>query len=219
MNLNKIITIIVALVIVAGIVVTCVAGLNVDMKNKEHNQVLLNIDKEYKLSDVMDITKEVFEGKTVDNQKAGENSKQVLISASEITVEEKDNLVTKINEKFETKIEKDSVKITIVPRTKISSTVNPYIMPIIIIIILSIIYSVFRYKELGSLKVVLQYLFGLTVMGLLTFSLIALTRIEVGTVTVPALFTSVALSLFAMTAIFEKKLKIAKTQKDENKKV
>lgn len=218
MNLNKIITIIVALVIITGIVVTCVAGLNVDMKSQEHEQVMINIDKEYKLSDVMEITKEVFEGKTVDNQKAGSNNKQVLISAKEITEEEKANLVTKINEKFETTIENDNVQISIVPRTKLSSTVNPYILPIIIIVLLAIVYSAFRYKELGSVKVILQYLLGLLTIGLLTFSLIAITRLEVGTVTVSALFTGLALSLFAMTTIFERKLKNYKKQKEENNK-
>lgn len=217
MNLNKIITIIVALVIVAGIVVACVAGLNVDMKSQEHEQVMLNIDKEYKLSDIMEITKEVFEGKTVDNQKAGSNNKQVLVSAKEITETEKANLVSKINEKYGTTIEEDKIEVTIVPRTKLSSTVNPYIMPIIIIIVLSIVYSAFRYKALGTVKVVLQYLLGLLIIGLLIFSLIALTRLEVGTVTVSALFAGVALSLLAMTSIFERKLKDYKKQKEENK--
>ena len=217
MNLNKIITIIVALVIIAGIVVTCVAGLNVDMKSQEHEQVMLNIDKEYKLSDIMEITKDVFNGKTVDSQKAGSNNKQVLVSAKEITEEEKANLVSKINEKYGTTIEEDKTEVTIVPKTKLSSTVNPYILPIIIIIVLAIVYSAFRYKALGAIKVVLQYLLGLLIIGLLVFSLIALTRLEVGTVTVSALFAGVALSLFTMTSIFERKLKNYKKQKEENK--
>ncbi|MBR3254741.1 MAG: hypothetical protein IKF97_00720 [Clostridia bacterium] len=207
MNLNKIITVIVVLVITAGIVVTLTAGLNVDMKSKEHDQVLINIDKQYNMSDIMDITKEVFEGKTVDNQKAGENNKQVLISASTITEEEKTNLITKINEKFGTELNAEDIEITVVPRVKISSSVSPYIFPIILTYVLVLVYSVIRYKKLGVLKVIAQYVLGIIVISLLTFSLIAITRAELGTVTLATLFTDVALSIVAMTSIFESKLK------------
>ena len=217
MSLNKLIIIIALGVIVAGIVIACTTGLNVDMKNKEHNQVLLNIEKEYNLADVMEITKEVFEGKTVDNQKAGENNNQVVISASEITEEEKANLITKVNEKFGTNIEVNSVDITTVPRTKISSTVYPYIFPIALIVALVGVYYVFRYKELGVLKVIAQYLIGLAIMGLLTFSVISVTRIEMGMITVSVLFTGITVFIFAITSYFEKNLENHKIlQEKEN---
>ena len=218
MSLNKSIIIMALAVVVAGIVIACNVGLNVDMQNNEHNQVLLNLDKEYNLADVMEITKEVFVDKTVDNQKAGENNKQVLISASEITEEEKTNLVNKVNEKFGTTIEASSVDINLMPRTKITSTVSPYIFPVILIIVLVGVYYSFRYKELGILKVIGQYLIGLAIMGLLTFSIISVARIQMGMITVSVLFTGITVFIFAITSYFEKNLKNHKILEENNNK-
>lgn len=218
MKINKIITLIAIIIIIAGIVVTATVGLNVDMKTNEHNQILLSIDKEYNLADIMEITKEVFEDETVDVQKAGSNNKQVLISAKTITEEQKTNVITKVNEKFETEITAEDIEITTAPRTKISSMITPYIFPIILAIVLIIVYSVIRYKSLGVLRVITQYILGIALIGLLTFSIIAISRIEMGTITVSALFTCIALSIYANSSIFENKLQSNKIAKEQNNK-
>ena len=151
-NKIKTITIVIALIIILGIIITLTAGLNIDMMTRSHKQVQLNIGKEIDLNDIKTITGEVFEGQTVENQKVEVYGEDVLISTSEITEEQKNNLVTKINEKYETELKSEEITISSVPRMHIKDYITPHILEFVIVTIVIALYAVIRYKKIGVLK-------------------------------------------------------------------
>ena len=218
MNKNKKIAILVALVIIVGIIVALTAKFNVDLMTREHAQVQLDLKKEFNVSDVKEITKEVFNGKEVEVQKVEVYEKQVLISTSEITDEQKSNLVTKVNEKFGTEISNDSTEVVIVPRTKLTDIVTKYIWTFVITTVLVVIYEIIKYRKLGTLKVLLQTVVGIAALEAFVFSISAITRIPIG-VNIPSImFTTYVISLFGLTSMFENNLKELKAEEAKNTK-
>lgn len=218
MNRNKKIAILVALVIIIGIIVALTAKFNVDLMTKEHAQVQLDLKKEFNISDVKEITKEVFNGQDVEIQKVEVYGKQVLISTNEITDEQKNNLVTKINEKFETEISNDSTQVVTVPRTKLTDIVTKYIWTFVITTVLVVIYMIIKYRKLGALKVLLQTVVVAIALELFVFSISAITRIPIG-VNIPSImFTTYVISLFGLTSMFEENLKQLKAEEAKNTK-
>ena len=218
MEKNKKITIIVAAIIVIGMIVALTAKFNVDMMTKAHKQVQLDLKTEFNVSDIKEITNEVFNGQTVEIQKVEIYEKQVLISTEQITDDQKNNLVTKINEKYGTEISNDDTQIVSVPKTKLSDIVTKYIWTFILTTILIIVYMVLRYKKIGALKVLIQTVLGIIILELLVMSIIAIVRIPLGANLPSIIFVTYVCSAVALTTMFENKLKKIKAEEAKNKK-
>lgn len=218
MEKNKKITIVVAAIIVIGMIVALTAKFNVDMMTKAHKQVQLDLKTEFNVSDIKEITNEVFNGQTVEIQKVEIYEKQVLISTNKITDDQKNDLVTKINEKYGTEISNDDTQIVSVPKTKLSDIVTKYIWTFILTTILIIVYMVLRYKKIGALKVLIQTVLGIVILELLVMSIIAIVRIPVGVNLPSIMFVTYVCSVVALTTMFENQLKKIKAEEAKNKK-
>ena len=217
-NKIKTITIVIALIIILGIIITLTAGLNIDMMTRSHKQVQLNIGKEIDLNDIKTITGEVFEGQTVENQKVEVYGEDVLISTSEITEEQKNNLVTKINEKYETELKSEEITINSVPRMHIKDYITPHILEFVIVTIVIALYAVIRYKKLGFLKVLVQTILGIVIIELLVFSMVAICRVPVGSNIVSVMFVTYGIAVLRLATMFENKYKKLKLEEENNKK-
>lgn len=215
MKKNKIIIALVALVIIAGTIVALTAGFNLDMSTKEHKQIIINLEKEYNVSDIEEITNEVLKDQPVEIRKAGKFEEDVVISSDDITDEQKNDLVSKITEKYETKIDSADVKIVTIPKTKLSNMVTPYIWTFVIATILIVVYFAIRYKQLGIVKAIVLPIILILITEMLTLSIIALTRILIGNSLVSIVFVAYVLPVFVCATIFENKLQ---KLKEENSK-
>lgn len=214
----KTITIVFALIIVLGIVITLTTGFNVDMMTREHQQVQIDLGKEFNSEDIKQITDEVFANQTVEIQKVEVYEQQVLISTNEITEEQKSDLITKINEKYETEIKADETTIDLVPRVYLKDYIIPHIMEFVWATILICLYVVIRYKKLGVLKVLVQTILGLTITEALVFSIIVISRIIIGNNIVTVMFVTYVVAIIALTSMFENKLQKIKLEEKNNKK-
>ena len=96
---TKAIFLILAVVIIAGIMVVATTGFNVELKMKQNNRVELYLEKDFEISDIKEITNEVFQYKPTVIQKVEVFGDTVSITADEITDEQKQQLVNKVNEK------------------------------------------------------------------------------------------------------------------------
>lgn len=218
MNKNKAITIIISLIIVLGIIITLTVGFNVDIMTKKHSQILLNIGKEYNIDEIRNITNEVFEGKEVKLNKAEVFDEQVLISSEEITEEQKNTLVQKVNEKYQTEIKQENVKIDSVPKGNLKNYIVPHIIEFIWTMLIIIVYNTARYNKLGTLRVLVQTILGVIITELLVFSIIAIARIPLGSNLVSIMYISYILSVLGLGIMNEKQLKIKEEEeiKKEN---
>lgn len=112
---NKILIIILILVIIAGILVTANIGLNFDLRYEASQKIELNLGKEFETSDIKNITDEVLNNQEVIIQKVELYKDTVCIIAEEITEEQRNNIVEKVNEKYGTELVAEDTEILTVP--------------------------------------------------------------------------------------------------------
>lgn len=213
----KVIILLSIIIIVAGIIVTATLGFNFELMYQDTKKVELYINKEFEISDIKQITDEVLENQQVVIQKVEVFEDTVSIIAKDMTDEQKTNLITKINEKYETELEADSTQIVSVPHTRGRDIIKPYIVPLIISTSIILVYMAIRYYKLNSAKVLVNTIFTLALVEGLLFSIIAITRLPISRFTMPIILTIYLLTLLGITTRFEKRLRIKK-EKENNEK-
>ena len=217
-NKKIIIGILIAIILIAGIAITLTIGLNFDLNYQETKQIQLNLGTEFDKNDIKGITDEVFSGQKVMIQTVEVFKDAVSIRTTDITDEQKQSLIDKINEKYESaEIEADSVEIETIPHTRGRDIVKPYIAPFALATSIILVYMAFRYKKIGSTKTILKTLGMVILMQAILLSIIAIARIPIGRVTIPLVLGVYLLTLIGLTTSFEKQLK-TKVSEEEKKK-
>lgn len=213
---QKILSVIIAVIIIAGAIVTGVKGLNYDLRYQETKNIELYIAKDFEIADIKAITDEVMGKSPVIIRKVEVYEDSVSITAKEITDEQKQSIIDKINEKYQTELSADSTQIQTIPHTRGRDIVKPYITPFIISTAIILVYMAIRYRKIGVLKTLLKTIATSVIAQVVLLSVIAITRIPVGRLTIPMIVTVYMLTLVGLTTNFEKKLEIRK--EEENKK-
>lgn len=217
-NKKIIIGILIAIILIAGIAITLTIGLNFDLNYQETKQIQLNLGTEFDKNDIKEITDKVFSGQKVMIQTVEVFKDAVSIRTTDITDEQKQSLIDKINEKYESaEIEADSVEIETIPHTRGRDIVKPYIAPFALATFIILVYMAFRYKKIGSTKTILKTLGMVILMQAILLSIIAIARIPIGRVTIPLVLGVYSLTLIGLTTSFEKQLK-TKVSEEEKKK-
>ena len=129
---SKIVCAITILIIVAGIIMTVIKGFNFDLKNQNYNLVELNIGKQIELADIKQMTKESLDSNEFTVQNVEMFNDAVIITAKEITEEQKNTLVQKVNEKYSTELKEEEIEIENIPNVRLRDIVKPYIIPLAI---------------------------------------------------------------------------------------
>ena len=213
MNIKaKILSIILIIIIIAGIIVIGTKGFNFDLKYEKSQKVELYLEQEFEINDIKAITNEVMQGKQVMIQKVEVFEDTVSITAKEITDEEKTNLITKINEKYGTELSADTTETQNIPHTKARDILMPYVAPFAISTVIILIYMAVRYHKLGSIKIILKTI-GINILTQATLiSIIAITRIPFGRLTIPMILLVYLLTMIGLTTKFEKNLLSKKSE-------
>lgn len=215
---QKMIIAIIILIIIAGIIITATMGLNFDLRFQESKKVELYLGKDFEIKDIKQITNEVMPNQYVIVQKVEVYEDSVSIIAKDINDEQKQNLVNKVNEKYGTEISNDTTEIVTIPHTRGRDLVKPYILPFAISMIIILVYMAVRYRKLGVIKTVLQTIFVCILTQVVLLSIIAITRIPVGRLTMPISVAVYLLTLVGVTSNLENKLKIEnESEKEESK--
>ena len=210
---NKILILLMILVIVAGILMIIFKGFNFDLKYQDTKQIEFGLDKQFSISDIKAITDEVLNNEPVLIRKVEVYEDAVNITAREITDEQKANIITKVNEKYGTDLNADEIEIATVAHTKGRDIIIPYVVPFIIATIIILIYMMIKYYKLNSGKVLLKTIGIIILTQVLLFSIMAITRIPIGRLTIPLVLTVYMLTLVWYTTKLENQLK---TKKQEN---
>lgn len=207
---TKAIYLILAVVIIIGIVVVTTIGFNIELSMKKNNRVELYLEKDFQISDIRNITCEVFGNEPVIIQKVEVFGDTVGITAEEITDEQKQQLIDKINEKYSLELKVDSIETENIPNERLRDLINPYIFAFSLATVLILVYMILKYKKIGMINVFIKTLCMLIIIQVTLFSVIAITRIPVGRLTIPMVIVAYFVSLFVLTHNFEKQLDIIK---------
>ena len=206
------------LVIIAGIVMIAVKGFNFDLKYQDTQRVELYLKTEFNISDIRQITDEVFGNQKVMIQKVEVFEDSVSITTTSISDEQKSNLITKINEKYGTEFTAEDTIIEDIGHTRGRDIIKPYILPFGIATLITLIYMGIRYYKLNTLKVIVKSIGIILLTQIILFSVIAITRIPIGRLTIPMVILVYLLTLFGMASKFEKDLQENKVKEKKEKK-
>ena len=218
MNRNKkILSVLAILMVVAGIIMIATKGFNFDLKYQKTQKVELSLNQEFKNSEVKEIAKEVFGKQPIMIEKVEVFEDTVAITTTKITEEQKANLITKINEKYGTQLNQETTKIIEVAHTKGIDIIKPYIAPFAIATLAILVYIGARYYRLGIVKTILKVIAILVITQVELFSIIALTRIPVGRLTIPMVIIVYLFTLLGITNNLERCNRSKKEEMEKSK--
>lgn len=203
---TKIIFTIIAIIILIGIAITCTIGLNFDLRYRDSKRMELYLEQDFNIPDIKQMTDEVMPDKKVIIQKVEVYEDTVSITAEDITDEEKQSLIDKVNEKYGTTLAAESTEIETIPNTRGRDIVKPYVVPFGIATLIILVYMAIRYRKLGVIKTLLKTIVIAIVAEMVLLSIMAITRIPIGLITIPLVITVYLLTLIGLTTYFEKEL-------------
>ncbi len=185
-NIKTILLIISILIILAGIITLCLNDFEKSLEYKEGTRIEVYIPTGYEKEEIMNIAKEVFETDEILFSKIELANQVVGIKVTKYSEEQLDAYLNKIAEKYNIDKEEIEYHEMVVPETRISTVIKPYILPISLITVLSIAYVIIKnFKANNAIKISLKVL-GILVITLgVYFSLISILNLQFSIFTMP----------------------------------
>lgn len=202
------------LIIIIGVVVALTAGFKIELKYRKTQEIAVEIEKSIEIEDIKQIAKDVF-GNEVIVQRLEKETGKVSIIAEEITEDQRKEIVDKINEKYEVELEADSLEIKNIPPIHIKDMLLEVFIPFAITSGVILAYFIVRYHKLGCVKIGIKTFLVIIIPQFILFSIIAITRIPIGRLTIPMVMVVYALSVYGLASWNENKIKELKEEKSE----
>ena len=178
--MKKIIQIVLMCLIIAGVIIVATIGFNVGTKYSETTQISIKIGKEFDLKD----TNEVFEKQNTQIQYVELYKDMVQITVKEASEEQIKTLNDKINEKYEISNELSNVLVTRQSNVRLRDIVKPYIVPVAIVSVITIVYVMIAFRKLEIWQVLYNTLMNMVAPQAILAGFYAVTRIPVNRLTV-----------------------------------
>ena len=196
-NKNKVILIVLAVLIVAGLVTMFVAGFEKSSEYQAGTRIEVYIPQGYEKQDVINIAKESFSAKKIGFEEIEKLNQVAGIKLEEYTKEELDNFKAKISEKYNIDGKELKVYEITIPAIRIRTAVEPYVLPIVLVTVLSLIYVLFKnLKSEKKWKIILKIVSTLAIVLGVYFSLILILQLPFANYTMP-----LALAIYIITLI------------------
>lgn len=212
-GLNVLLYVILIGIMIVGAIVIALKGFSIGMVYRENKRIDMYVGREFELSEITEITDEVFPDQEIMLRKIELFEDSVAIYVKEVSEEQLTNLMNRFNEKFELDYTLEEITIIDIPEEGIWDMIKPYLVPVFIGGIVTILYMMIRYHKLGIGKVLLYIVITVLVAELLFISVMAITRIEVNRLTVPAGLLVYIGVVTALAIQFENEMKTIKPEK------
>lgn len=203
---KKILIAMIVIILIVGATVLLTKGLAFDLIYANSKKVEINLGKQFEKKDIRIITDEVFGKQPVQIQEIEVYKDAISIMTTEITNEQKTQLITKINEKYGTEISADDITIEEYSHIRGRNFIKPYITPFVIATVIILIYLAIRYYKLNSLKVLIQTIGIIILSQLVLLGIMVITRMPIGTFTIPTILFVYMLSTYVCITKFESDL-------------
>ncbi len=215
-NLNKILYIICILIIIAGAIVLKFLGTNYSIENTKGKSVEIYFDYSTNKNDITAIAKETFG----ENIKVSEierfNDAFAIFVKDDITDEQKNNFISKINEKYSLEKKVDDLTITDIPKMQGKDLVKSYITPSLIAMVIIFIYLCIRYFKIGNVKVAVEVILKVFLITGAYFGIVVITRLPiVNMYTVPVGILIAIITL--ITLCYKNEIKLKEFNKEKKK--
>ena len=202
-NSTKFMIVLIILILIAGTIILFTKGLAFGLKYGEAQEIEVNIGDEVQISDIKEVTSEVFGSQPVLVRYIEIYKDTVNITTTSITEEQKDELITKLNEKYEKELSLDDVEITQKSSVKLKDIIKHYIAPFGIVTAIVLVYFMIRYHKLNIFKVLVQAIVIMVLSQWMLLSIMAITRMPVGDFTIPAVIVIYIISTYLCEKKFD----------------
>ena len=182
--MKNIMQIVLMSLIIGGVILEATIGFNVGTKYSETTQISIKIGKEFDLKDIKAITNEVFEKQNTQIQYVELYKDMVQITVKEASEEQIKTLNDKINEKYEISNELSNVLVTRQSNVRLRDIVKPYIVPVAIVSVITIVYVMIAFRKLEIWQVLYNTLMNMVAPQAILAGFYAVTRIPVNRLTV-----------------------------------
>lgn len=174
--MKKIIYAILICIIIAGIVVIASVGLKADIIYSKNVELDVYVGKTFERKDIENIVNEVFPNERVIINEIEMFGDMFSVTLADTRTEDELNskveeLVTKVNDKYDTDLENDDIAIRHNPKAKLSSIILPYAVTIGISMAIILIYVGIRYRKLGVVRTILTYIVSILAVEMVYLSL------------------------------------------------
>lgn len=203
---KKIALILIIIIVIAGIVMGCIKGFNYGLTYEQNERIKVALDRKISKGEISEIAKKVFEGQKVRVQTVEIFEDTALITVQSTNDEQIDKLVQAINEKYSLEYTKNDINITKVTGVSIFDMAKNYIIPVLIIVLITAAYMSVRYRKLKMLKVVLTLIVNIVLTEAILVSVYLIARISVNEFTMPIALAVLGFTLFTTSFTFEKGL-------------
>ena len=212
---KKILIAVMACIIIVGFAMIGFVGLNFDINYTANKEIDINLGTQFEISDIRGLVKEVIGKEITVIQKVELYEEIVSIKVKEISDEQIEQLLTKINEKYNLEIKKDDITITNNPNLRGRDLVKPYILPIAISVVLVLVYAGIKFYRVNSIEVISK-LIGLNIIAQLFYvSVLAITRLPVNRLTIPVSIAIYIATTLAVTINFANKEIVKEKKKNK----
>lgn len=212
---TKILAILIAIILILGTIMIFTKGLAFELKYQDSKKIEINLGKEFNEKEIKEITKEVFGNQPVMIQAIEVYKDAISITTTEITEEQKTEIVTKINEKYGVELKAEDITIEEIAHTRGRDIIKPYIQPFVISTIIILVYLIIRYNKLNLLEVLTQSIGIIVLTQFVLLSIIAITRMSIGTLTMPVVLIVYTFSTYICTTKFDNDLEKIAVKKEE----
>lgn len=212
---TKILAILIAIILILGTIMIFTKGLAFELKYQDSKKIEINLGKEFNEKEIKEITKEVFGNQPVMIQAIEVYKDAISITTTEITEEQKTEIVRKINEKYGVELKAEDITIEEIAHTRGRDIIKPYIQPFVISTIIILVYLIIRYNKLNLLEVLTQSIGIIVLTQFVLLSIMAITRMPIGTLTMPVVLIVYTFSTYICTTKFDKDLEKIAVKKEE----
>ena len=196
MKSKKVIVVLSALIILAGVIMLVSTGFNKSIGYQNSKKIEVSIEKGYEKNDIIQIANEVFNKKDIQIQDLEKTNQAFFIRIKDYSEEELSNFKAKLAEKYEIEEENLIVLEAEIPETKITTIVTPYVFPVSLVTIISLVYIALRNIKKEAINKVISILLALIIVAGIYFSVIVLTQFPFNEYVMP-----IALALYIVTLL------------------
>ncbi len=197
---NKIIGIVSILIVIIALIVVIVGGFNVERKYQSYKKISIYVGEEVDIEKIEKVVNDTLGKNKATVQKIEIYNDTFQVIAKEITEEQKNTIVDKVNELYpittvdnnventetSVRVKKEDIQIVSASNVRLRDVFKPYIMPFIIATLCIIVYVAIRYRKIGVIRVILETIGVLLGVQILLLSVLAIIRFPMGRFT-PAL--------------------------------
>ncbi len=212
---KKILYGIITVIILLGIIMYFIHGFNTGTKFGGYTKLSLYLESGINLDEIKPIVSESFNGKNATYQDVEYFGEVVLITLPSVTSEEINSFIAKINEKYSLEYTADNLNILTMPGQGLYEILNPYIIPLLILLIISMGYFGIRYRALGIAKMMIKPLIVIVVLIAVVMSIYLIGNFPLDTGSIPISLIALAIGLIYTT--IDNDYELEKLQAEEEK--